>query len=49
MEITDRIGEALETAINANRYLQNNMSQTYVDILRKRKKERDELNKQLGQ
>ena len=49
MEITDRIGEALETAINANRYLQNDMSQRYVDILRKRKKDRDELNKQLGQ
>ena len=49
LEIMDRIDESLESALDANRYLQNDMSQTYVDILRKRKKDRDELNQQLGQ
>lgn len=49
LEIMNRINESLEAALDANRYLKNDMSQTYVDVLRKRKKDLDELKKQLGQ
>jgi hypothetical protein len=49
LEITDRVEKALDTAINANRYLQNDMSQNYVEVLRKRKADLDQLREQLGQ
>lgn len=48
-EITDRVEDALDTALNANRYLQNDMSKQYVEVLRKRKADLDQLRKQLGQ
>jgi TPR repeat protein len=49
LEITDNIDDALEKALKAHNLLQNDMSQNYVEILRKRKADADELKKQLGQ
>jgi len=47
-ERTGRLDEALKNALEGHRYLQNDMSQRYVDILRKRKDEAKQLADQLG-
>jgi len=47
-ERTGKLDEALENALAAHRYIQSDMSQNYVDILRTRKEEAEKLAEQLG-